>query len=233
MSLSSAMDPKPERGCFITLEGIEGAGKSTHIAALATLLSSLGLRVVTTREPGGAPIAERIRALLLDSANTGMDETAELLLMFAARAEHLSKTIRPALASGAWVLCDRFTDATYAYQGGGRGLDPERIGLLETLVQGDLRPDLTLIFDLPPALGLARARGRGAADRFESETLHFFEAVRAVYLQRAHAIPGRYRLIDAAAPLSVVAEQAGHALRALVETHRAATADASGGGEQA
>ncbi|EGV16971.1 dTMP kinase [Thiocapsa marina] len=230
MKASTAVNPKPERGCFITLEGIEGAGKSTHIAQLATLLSSLGLRVVTTREPGGSPIAERIRALLLDSANTGMDETAELLLMFAARAEHLRTTIRPALESGAWVLCDRFTDATYAYQGGGRGLSSERIGLLETLVQGDLRPDLTLLFDLAPALGLARARGRGAADRFESETLHFFEAVRAVYLERAHASPGRYCLIDAAAPLSVVGEQAGRALRALVETRRSESADASDGG---
>lgn len=230
MSLSSALNPKPERGCFITLEGIEGAGKSTHLASLAALLSSLGIAVVTTREPGGSPIAERIRTLLLDSANTGMDETAELLLMFAARAEHLAKRIRPALESGAWVLCDRFTDATYAYQGGGRGLNPQRIAVLETLVQGDLRPDLTLLFDLAPALGLDRARGRGAADRFESETLHFFEAVRAVYLERAHASPERYRLIDAAAPLSVVGEQAGRALHRLVETRRGETADASGAG---
>ncbi|WP_296806195.1 dTMP kinase [Thiocapsa sp.] len=231
MSLSTAMHPKPARGCFITLEGIEGAGKSTHIAALSALLCSMGIGVVTTREPGGSPIAERIRALLLDSSNTGMDETAELLLMFAARAEHLSKTIRPALESGAWVLCDRFTDATYAYQGGGRGLNPERIALLETLVQGDLRPDLTLLFDLEPALGLERARGRGTADRFESETLHFFDAVRAVYLERAHASPERYRLIDAAAPLSDVGEQADQALRALIETRRGETADASGEGE--
>ncbi|SDX10475.1 dTMP kinase [Thiocapsa roseopersicina] len=230
MSLSTAVSPKPERGCLITLEGIEGAGKSTHIARLSALLSSLGIAVVTTREPGGSPIAERIRALLLDSANTGMDEIAELLLMFAARAEHLAKTIRPALDSGAWVLCDRFTDATYAYQGGGRGLNPERIAVLETLVQGDLRPDLTLLFDLEPALGLARARGRGAADRFESETLHFFDAVRAVYLERAHASPARYRRIDAAAPLSVVGEQAGQALRDLVETRRRDAGIESGAG---
>jgi dTMP kinase len=131
------------------------------------------------------------------------------------------------------VLCDRFTDATYAYQGGGRGLDPRRIAALETLVQGDLRPDLTLLFDLAPALGLARARGRGAADRFESETLHFFEAVRAVYLERAHASPERYYLIDAAAPLSDVGEQVEQALRALIETRRGETVDASGTGEEA
>ncbi|WP_373507246.1 dTMP kinase [Thiocapsa sp.] len=210
-------NPSPERGRFITLEGIEGAGKSTHMAHLSALLSALGIQVVTTREPGGSPVAERIRGLLIDPENTGMDETAELLLMFAARAEHLAKTIRPALASGIWVLCDRFTDATYAYQGGGRGLDPARIALLESLVQGELRPDLTLLFDLPPELGLARARGRGAADRFESETLEFFEAVRAVYLERAHANPRRYRLIDAAALLPVVSAQANREIGAFIE----------------
>jgi dTMP kinase len=170
-------------------------------------LTERGIQVLTTREPGGSPIAERIRAVLLDTANAGMDETAELLLMFAARAEHLSKTIRPALAGGTWVICDRFTDATYAYQGGGRGLDHERIGVLETLVQGDLRPDLTLVLDLSPEQGLRRARRRGTADRFESETLRFFEAVRAVYLARADACPARYRVIDAAAPLAVVSAQ--------------------------
>lgn len=209
--------PSPERGRFITLEGIEGAGKSTHMAHLSALLSASGIQVVTTREPGGSPVAERIRGLLIDPENTGMDGTAELLLMFAARAEHLAKTIRPALASGIWVLCDRFTDATYAYQGGGRGLDPARIALLESLVQGELRPDLTLLFDLPPELGLARARGRGAADRFESETLEFFEAVRAVYLKRAHANPRRYRLIDAAALLPVVSAQANREIGAFIE----------------
>lgn len=214
------VNPNPERGRFITLEGIEGAGKSTHIAHLAAFLSESGIRVATTREPGGSPVAERIRGLLIDPENTGMDETAELLLMFAARAEHLAKKIRPALESGVWVLCDRFTDATYAYQGGGRGLDPARIALLETLVQGELRPDLTLLFDLPPELGLARARGRGTADRFESETLTFFEAVRAVYLERAHANPGRYRLIDAAALLPVVTAQANREVLAFIEAQR-------------
>lgn len=214
-------------GCFITLEGIEGAGKSTHIASLSRLLSDLNIPFVTTREPGGSPTAERIRALLIDPVNTGMDETAELLLMFAARAEHLAKRIRPALAAGEWVLCDRFTDATYAYQGGGRGLGVGRIGLLETLVQGDLRPDLTLLFDLPPEVGLARARGRGAADRFESETVTFFAAVRAVYLERAKQEPDRFRRIDAAQPMPSVAEQATQALRDFVQSRRSSTAPGS------
>ncbi|NCA71119.1 MAG: dTMP kinase [Sphingobacteriia bacterium] len=195
------------RGRFITLEGIEGAGKSTHLAGIETLLSNRGIPLRITREPGGSPIAERIRALLLDPSITGLDATAELLLIFAARAEHLAKTVRPALASGSWVISDRFTDATYAYQGGGRGLDPARIALLEDLVQGDLRPDLTLLLDLPAELGLRRAHGRGDADRFESETLAFFERTRAVYLRRAAAAPARYRLIDAAAPLAQVGEQ--------------------------
>lgn len=197
-----------QRGCFITLEGIEGAGKSTQIERLAHLLRARGLRVLTTREPGGAPIAERLRALLLDSQNAGMSETAELLLMFAARAEHLEKTICPALAAGTWVICDRFTDATYAYQGGGRGIDPARIAILEELVQGALRPDLTLLFDLPPTLGLERARGRpGQLDRFERETLRFFEAARAIYLDRAHASSMRYRVLDASQPLPAVSTQ--------------------------
>jgi dTMP kinase len=220
MSGRDRIEARVDRGRFITLEGIEGAGKSTHIGDLSNLLSDLQIPFVTTREPGGSPIAERIRSLLLDPGNTGMDETAELLLMFAARAEHLAKTIRPALESGAWVLCDRFTDATYAYQGGGRGLDPGRIGVLETLVQGDLRPDLVLVFDVPPEVGLKRARGRSAADRFESETVGFFESVRSVYLHRAHANPARYRLIDAVEPLPVVTEEAIGHLRAFVEAQR-------------
>jgi dTMP kinase len=192
------------RGRFITLEGIEGAGKSTQIAAIRSLLEGRGLAVVTTREPGGSPIAERIRSLLLEPGNAGMSPLAELLLVFAARAEHLHKVIEPALARGAWVLCDRFTDATYAYQGGGRGLDLGAIGVLERLVQGDLRPDLTLVMDLPPSVGLERARGRGGTDRFESEREAFFERARRVYLERASAWPDRFRVVDAAAPLSVV-----------------------------
>ncbi|HYN76341.1 MAG TPA: dTMP kinase [Lamprocystis sp. (in: g-proteobacteria)] len=192
------------RGRFITFEGIEGAGKSSQIGPLAERLRAHGRSVVTTREPGGSPVAERIRGLLLDRGNSGMDATAELLLVFAARAEHLAKVIEPALAAGYWVLCDRFTDATYAYQGGGRGVDPARIGLLEDLVQGARRPDLTLVFDLPPEVGLARARGRGEPDRFESERVSFFDATRAIYLQRAAACPERYRIVDATRPLAEV-----------------------------
>jgi dTMP kinase len=195
------------RGRFITLEGIEGAGKSTQIAAVRACLQARGLRVVTTREPGGAPIAERMRELLLDPECRGMASDAELLLMFAARAEHIDKTIRPALEQGAWVVCDRFTDATYAYQGGGRGLDAGRIALLEGFVQGPLRPHLTLLLDLPVALGLGRAGRRSSPDRFESETVRFFEQVRSAYLARAQAEPARMRVIDAGAPVHRVTEQ--------------------------
>jgi dTMP kinase len=204
------------RGRFIVLEGIEGAGKSSQMAPLMSYLEGQRIHAIATREPGGSPVAERIRTLLLDRANAGMSPDAELLLVFAARAEHLARVIVPALESGTWVLCDRFTDATYAYQGGGRGIDPGRIAILEGLVQGDLRPDLSLVFDLPPKLGLARAGGRGAADRFESERLPFFEAARAAYLARANADLGRYRVLDAARPLSEVTDQAIAALGALL-----------------
>ncbi|CAM5234032.1 dTMP kinase [Pseudomonas sp. JL972] len=188
-------------GLFITLEGPEGAGKSTNREYLAERLRACGLDVVLTREPGGTPLAERIRELLLTPADEPMADDTELLLVFAARAQHLAQVIRPALQRGAVVLCDRFTDATYAYQGGGRGLSVERIAQLETFVQGDLRPDLTLIFDLPVEIGLSRAAARGRLDRFEQEGLRFFEAVRQAYLARAHASPAGYRVIDAAQPL--------------------------------
>lgn len=199
-------------GRFITLEGIEGAGKSTQVPAVAAALEARGLPVLLTREPGGSAVAERIRALLLDPACTGMAEDTELLLMFAARAEHLARRIRPALDAGTWVVCDRFTDATYAYQGGGRGLDPVRIATLETFVQGALRPDLTLLFDLPVPAGLARAGRRSAPDRFEAEAEAFFERVRAAYLERARAEPGRVHLIDAAADPGAVAAQVAAAV---------------------
>ncbi|MCD1640665.1 dTMP kinase [Pseudomonas stutzeri] len=192
------------KGLFVTLEGPEGAGKSTNREYLADRLRARGLDVVLTREPGGTPLAERIRDLLLTPADEPMAVDTELLLVFAARAQHLAQVIRPALARGAVVLCDRFTDATYAYQGGGRGLPLERIAQLETFVQGDLRPDLTLIFDLPVKVGLARAAARGRLDRFEQEGIRFFEAVRSAYLQRAEAAPSRYRVLDAGQPLSAV-----------------------------
>ncbi|WP_194787750.1 dTMP kinase [Pseudomonas sp. UFMG81] len=191
-------------GLFITLEGPEGAGKSTNREYLAARLREHGIDVVMTREPGGTPLAERIRELLLAPSDEVMAVDTELLLMFAARAQHLAEVIRPALARGAVVLCDRFTDATYAYQGGGRGLSVERIAILEAFVQGELRPDLTLVFDLPVEVGLARAAARGRLDRFEQEGQAFFEAVRQAYLQRAGQQPQRYSLLDAAQPLEAV-----------------------------
>ena len=184
-------------GLFITLEGPEGAGKSTNREYLAERLREQGIDVLLTREPGGTPLAERIRELLLTPSRETMAADTELLLVFAARAQHLAEVIRPALARGSVVLCDRFTDATYAYQGGGRGLSTARIEQLETFVQGSLRPDLTLVFDLPIEVGLARAAARGRLDRFEQEGRSFFDAVRKTYLERAALAPQRYRIIDA------------------------------------
>ena len=207
-------------GLFITLEGPEGAGKSTNREYLAELLMQAGIEVVLTREPGGTPLAERIRELLLAPDSEIMAVDTELLLMFAARAQHLAGVIRPALARGAVVLCDRFTDATYAYQGGGRGLAHERIAILEQFVQGDLRPDLTLVFDLPVEVGLARAAARGKLDRFEQEQQSFFEAVRQTYLARAAQAPERYRVLDAAQPLSQVQADLAALFPALLERIR-------------
>ena len=185
------------RGRFITVEGIEGVGKSSRIPALIAALEAQGHSVLATREPGGSPVADRIRAVLLDPLAPAPAPETELLLIFAARAEHLAACVRPALESGTWVVCDRFTDATYAYQGGGRGLPATRIAQLEAWVQGELRPDRTLLLDAPVAAALGRARGRGATDRFERETADFFERARGVYLERARAEPGRFRVIDA------------------------------------
>ena len=196
------------RGKFITLEGVEGVGKSTNLATIEKVLQSLNIDYIKSREPGGSSIAERIRALLLDPDAEPMSELAELLLVFAARAEHLEKVIRPSLENGVWVLCDRFTDATFAYQGGGRGLSTAIIDQLQALVQGDLRPDLTVILDLDPAIGLERARERGALDRFEKEEQLFFNRVREAYLAIAEAEPKRCMVIDASKPL----EQVGHDL---------------------
>jgi len=193
-------------GLFITLEGPEGAGKSTNREYLAQRLRYHGLDVVLTREPGGTPLAESIRELLLAPADEPMNSDAELLLVFAARAQHLAQVIRPALERGAVVLCDRFTDATYAYQGGGRGLSTQRIEQLESFVQGEMRPDLTLVFDLPVEVGLSRAAARGRLDRFEQEGLGFFEAVRNTYLRRAGQDRQRYRIVDAGQSLAAVQE---------------------------
>lgn len=191
-------------GLFITLEGPEGAGKSTNRDFIASRLREHGVEVLLTREPGGTPLAERIRELLLAPSDESMAVDTELLLMFAARAQHLDRVIRPALEAGQVVLCDRFTDATYAYQGGGRGVSMARIAELERFVQGSLRPDLTLVFDLPVDVGLQRAAARGRLDRFEQEDRSFFDAVRQTYLERAARAPERYRVIDAAKPLADV-----------------------------
>ena len=207
-------------GLFITLEGPEGAGKSTNREYLAERLREQGINVVLTREPGGTPLAERIRELLLDPSDEPMAADTELLLVFAARAQHLQQVIRPALAKGSVVLCDRFTDATYAYQGGGRGLSNERIAQLEQFVQGELRPDLTLIFDLPVEIGLARAAARGRLDRFEQEGRGFFEAVREAYLQRAAQAPQRYRVLDAGQSLAQVQADIDTLLPTLLEACR-------------
>ncbi len=194
-------------GRFITLEGIEGVGKSTNLDFVARLLRDQGHEVVVTREPGGTPLAERVREVLLDHADEPVPSLAELLLMFAGRAIHLENRIRPALEEGRWVVCDRFTDATYAYQGGGRGQSAQRIGELESWVQGRFRPDLTLLLDADPAVGLARAGRRGESDRFEIERREFFSRVRGAYLARARSEPGRIRIIDAARPLESVQAQ--------------------------
>jgi len=190
-----------ERGKFITIEGGEGVGKSTQIAALRDFLTSRGKRVVMTREPGGTPRAERIRELLLETTNEPMPPACELLLVFAARASHIASVIEPALARGDWVVCDRFTDATYAYQGGGRGMSSQHIATLEQLVQGELRPDLTLLLDVTLDVSAARAQQRndaaGAIDRFEREQRDFFERVRDAYLARAREQSARFAVIDA------------------------------------
>jgi len=205
------------KGKFITIEGIEGAGKSTCMAVAAAELESRGKRLVQTREPGGTELGEDLRELLLGHKHTGMADDTELLLMFAARAEHLQQKVQPALDRGEWVLCDRFTDATYAYQGGGRGLDERRIEALENWVQGELRPDLTLLMDLPVAQGMERAGKRSAPDRFESEAFEFFEKVRQRYLQIASAEPARVRVIDASASLDLVSAAIVETIGAFVD----------------
>jgi dTMP kinase len=181
-------------GRFITFEGIDGAGKSTQIGAVADWLRAQGRVLALTREPGGTPLGERLRELILEQP---MNSSTETLLVFAARCEHLAQVIRPALARGEWVLCDRFTDATYAYQAGGRGLPARAIAQLEDWVHSDLQPDLTVLFDLDPAVAAQRLAAARAADKFETETAAFFERVRAVYLARAAAAPARFLVIDA------------------------------------
>jgi dTMP kinase len=204
-------------GRFITLEGIEGAGKSTVARIVCDWLKARGIAVRLTREPGGTPLAERVRQVVLERGSEQLSPATETLLMFSARGIHLENLIRPALAAGEWVVCDRFTDATHAYQGAGRGVSRELIETLATAVQGNLRPDCTLLLDLPPAVGLARARQRSglAADRFEAEKEEFFDRVRAAYLDLARAEPHRIHLVNAAVALPEVERQVVAVLEAL------------------
>ncbi len=204
-------------GVFLTLEGIEGAGKSTAAKFVCDWLEGQGIKVHATREPGGTPLAERVRQIVLERGAEPLAPVTETLLMFAARALHLQSVIRPALARGEWVVCDRFTDATRAYQGSGRGVDMGLIDTLARAVHPDVAPDRTLLLDLPVAAGLARARTRAgaSADRFEAETAGFFEKVRAGYLALAHAEPRRFRVIDAGAPLAAVQGRIAEILREL------------------
>jgi dTMP kinase len=186
------------------MEGGEGVGKSTNLGFLENFLRGNGVDVVVTREPGGTRLGEDIRDLLLQLREEPVNPTAELLLIFAARAQHIAELIEPALAAGKWVLSDRFTDATYAYQCGGRGVKRETVAQLEALVQGALRPDFTLLLDAPVSVGMRRAQKRGDLDRFEQETLAFFERVRSAYLQQAEVHGDRYRIIDASQSLVIV-----------------------------
>lgn len=206
------------QGKFITFEGTEGVGKTTNMDFVEAELRAHGIDLIRTREPGGTPVAERIRTILLDPQSEPIDPEAELLLIFAARAQHVARVIRPALARGDWVLCDRFTDATYAYQGGGRGMSNARIAALEAEVQGALQPDLTIYLDLPVAVGLARIND-GDRDRFEREHDAFFERVRTVYLERARS-HARFRVIDAGHPLRAVQTEIRTVLQQFIEAAR-------------
>ena len=202
------------RGKFISLEGGEGAGKSTLLAGLRSALESRGIRVVQTREPGGTPVGEAVRTIVLDPVLHGLAAETELLLMFASRAQLVREVIEPVLASGQWVLCDRYADASYAYQGGGRGQPVARIADLERWACDGVRPDLTLLLDLPVATGRARAAGRGETDRIETEADAFFERVRASYRERAAEEPQRFRVIDASQSAASVLQTATRALNA-------------------
>lgn len=204
-------------GRFISIEGIEGVGKSTNLRFVRDLVEDAGHEVVVTREPGGTPLAEQIRAVVLDPASE-LPPLTELLLMFTARSAHVAELIRPAIEAGRWVICDRFTDATLAYQGGGRGLDPVWIQTLAGFVHGDLWPDLTLLLDAPVRLGLSRAAQRSSPDRFELEALAFFERVRGAYLALAEREPMRVRVIDASEPLATVQSRIASELGPILET---------------
>ena len=205
------------RGKFITIEGQDGAGKSTNVTVIEAFLKHQGIDFIKSREPGGTPFGETLREVLLNSSDDSIGDTAELLLVFAARAQHIQKVIEPALADGQWVLCDRFTDATYAYQGFGRGLDVSLVEQLEASVQGELRPDLTILLDLPVAVGESRAGQRSAPDRFEQQQKSFKQRVRDGYLQLAEKQSGRIKVIDASQDIASVAKSIKTALIQFVE----------------
>ena len=202
------------KGCFITIEGVEGVGKSTNISYIERFLEARDIEFVSTREPGGTALAERVRDVLLDKVESSMDPMTELLLMFAARKQHTEELIKPALERGEWVICDRYTDSSYAYQGGGRGLDSKIISKVEKLALGSFKPDLTIVLDLPVKKGLARAGNRGELDRFELESEKFFKRVRATFLARAKTHK-RYHVINASRSLSAVQGKIGAALTCL------------------
>ena len=204
------------KGQFITVEGTEGVGKSTNMAFIEEWLIKSGKELIVTREPGGTELGEKLRAVLLDAKEQSMCDDTELLLMFAARAQHLQEVILPALNTGKWILCDRFTDSTYAYQGGGRGIKMSRIAELEQWVQGDLRPDMTFVLDLPIDIGLERAGKRSTPDRFELEKHDFFNKVRDTFLARAAAQPDRYSVIDASPSISDVQQSIQDVLEKMV-----------------
>ena len=207
---------KKNKGFFITFEGVEGAGKTTNIDYIAEKIKASGQAFILTREPGGTTLGEAIRELLISKDLPEMHHDTELLLMFAARAEHVQKVIMPALNEGKWVLCDRFTDASYAYQGAGRGIDTSKIQQLESLVQGKLRPDMTFLFDLEADIGLSRAKSRGETDRFEQQHIDFFNRVRNQYLAMAESEPSRYTIINAQFELAVVQQQIDGILNNLI-----------------
>lgn len=207
---------RARRGKFITVEGTEGVGKTTNMAFVRGWLEQHDIPFISTREPGGTPLAEQLRGLLLQTRDEPVNPLAELLMVFAARAQHLAQVILPALERGDWVLCDRFTDATYAYQGGGRQMDVQAIAVLETLVQKELRPDVVLLLDIPVQQGLARARNRGELDRFEQEDLVFFGRVRQAYLERAAGDP-RYQVVNAGQPLDAVQADLARILHQLLQ----------------
>lgn len=225
--------PSPRQGLFITLEGIEGAGKSTVARSVCDWVRRRSIQVTLTREPGGTTLAERVRQIVLERGEERLSAVTETLLMFAARGIHLENLIRPALMRGEWIVCDRFTDATRAYQGGGRGVDSQWIESLASQVHGGLQPDCTLLLDVPVQIGLERARGRrggSPTDRFEAEAQAFFERVRAAYLELARREPGRIRIIDAAKPLEAVEWQVEAVLEGLPIPPSGAAAAGSAGG---